>query len=176
MNKIYYKIIERFARLFHNSNFYSFFSFIFTLFVVVFCYSSYLTNDDVAILMDIRSGYPTSFMSISLGRILSLFYLKVNYNVPWYSIFFIVVNIVSLILVFRYISLLKIKSYQFLTIILIILLTYIQFILKLGYTNTAFFGGIAAIANLWIYLSQNKPRSVPIIIYGLIFTISYLVS
>ncbi|HGJ67264.1 TPA: hypothetical protein ENS27_18030, partial [bacterium] len=74
---------------------------VFFIFVSQIFVSRYSTNDDLAILSDIKAGTPTHFMSSILGNFLSLLYKKVSFSIPWYGIFVGISLVLSLFVLLR---------------------------------------------------------------------------
>ncbi len=67
---------------------------LYVVFVLLASPLSYLVNDNVAIVRNIEHGLETSFLSVLLGKILSVLYLRVHPDVGWYGFFLYAVHAV----------------------------------------------------------------------------------
>jgi len=148
---------------------------VFFAFILPLTYHRYSSNDDIGILLDIKSGFPVSFMSYILGDVFSLLYRKVSDIVPWYGIFTCISLGISLFVLLRmlYVShgTKRIEYFMFSALLSIL---YIRFIQVQGYTETAIISGGVGILGLFLAFYQNKVNWYSTIGYGLLLCLCFL--
>jgi hypothetical protein len=135
----------------------------------------YSTWDDVFIHYDIKSGFPVSFMSHTLGAFLSSLYMNVSDMVPWYGIFLYISLGIALFTLLRYLYIShNTKRIEYLAIYALIIAFYMNFIQKIGYTDVAVISGIVGILGFFHALYQNNVSWRNTIGYGLLLCLCFL--
>ena len=126
---------------------------LFIIFVIVFICSYFLSifllNDDISMLI-ISSSHFSSFnshivyMNILIGYVMSSMYLIFDL-IEWYTVFYIVVHSLSILIILESIILLKISSFLKKGLFVSFILLEYSFITELQFTTLALNTGIASI-------------------------------
>jgi hypothetical protein len=132
------------------------------------------TNDDIAILLDIRGGFAVSFMSLILGRCLSLLY-SLAPSFPFFGIILYFTHACSLYLFIKAFSRLKRFSAWFPFFLIAYLSFYAQFLMEVSYNNASFMIGINALMYCVSRLMEEERRTVVFMLSGLFFAFCFMV-
>ena len=132
----------------------------------------YRTNDDIAILDDIKAGFRVNFMSCILGNILSFCYAKVSNSVPWYGIFCYVSLGAALFILLR--SLFTRWSARRLIVSIAVVVLYTQFVQKIGYNTVAVITGGVGVLGLFVAFHRDKVHWYTAIGYGMLLGLAFL--
>lgn len=133
-------------------------------------------NDSVGILRALESGLEAPFMSLLLGNSIGWFYTHVSLQIPWFSIV-LYASHVSSITFFLY-ALFSIKNIRYCSFpfVLLYLVLYSYFILRVGYNNSSIMIGANALFAFLVYLNSPKRVSRSIIfLFGIGLSFSYLI-
>ena len=134
----------------------------------------YGSNDNIGILWNIKSDCLVSFMSVSLGKILSFCYLNISKNVPWYGLTLYILLGLSLYLFI--LSVLKIKGLKGLLVpfLAMYLALFLRHVLLIDYSAVSILLGSASLLGLLTYLEKtDKKCFLPVFIMGICFSFSY---
>jgi hypothetical protein len=132
------------------------------------------TNDDIAILLDIRGGFAVSFMSLILGRCLSLLY-SLAPSFPFYGMLLYLIHACSLFLFINAFSRLKRFTAWFPFFLIAYLSLYAQFLMEVSYNNASFMIGINALMYCVSRLMEEERRTVVFMLSGLLFAFCFMV-
>jgi len=132
----------------------------------------YTTDDDIAILADIKSGFLTNYMSRIFGMILSFFYINLSDSIPWYGLIYYISIGVSLLVLLR--LLLVERSAKNLAIFVVIITFYTRFIQSAGYNSGAIITGGIATLGIFNAFNRDKVHWYTAIGYGLMFCLCFL--
>ncbi len=152
--------------------------FVYILAIVLFCSPSYLMNDNPAMLTEIKLGLPVSFMTVVLGKFLSVLYLHVSAVIPWYPILIYILLGSSLAVAIH--GLLALDRFRELVLpfLVMYLLFFTTFLVRTGFNAVAFFTGGHAIFALVAYSAAPPPsrrrRLVVVLLLGILFSFSYM--
>lgn len=133
-------------------------------------------NDSVGILRALESGLEAPFMSLLLGNSIGWLYTHVSSHIPWFPIVLYTSHVFS-ITFFLY-ALFSIKNIRYCSFpfVLIYLVLYSYFILRVGYNNSSIMIGANALFSFLIYLNINKKVSLSVIfLFGIGLSFSYLI-
>jgi hypothetical protein len=132
----------------------------------------YNVNDDIDILLDIKSGFLTSLMSRIFGTILSFFYINLSNSIPWYGVFYYISIGISLLVLLR-LFLIE-KSAKNIAIYILILVLYTKFIQIIGYNGASIITGGIATLGVFIAFCRNRIFWYTAIGYGLMLCLCFL--
>jgi hypothetical protein len=135
---------------------------------------AFLTNDDMGILFEIRGGFAVSFMSLILGRCLSLLY-GLAPSFPFYGIFLYLMHACSLYLFIKIFSRLRRFTAWFPFFLIAYLSLYARFLMEVSYNNAAFMIGINALMYCVSRLMEEERRTVVFMLSGLLFAFCFMV-
>jgi len=135
---------------------------------------AFLINDDMGILFEIRGGFAVSFMSLILGRCLSLLY-GLAPSFPFYGIFLYLMHACSLYLFIKAFSRLGRFNAWFPFFLIAYLSLYARFLMEVSYTNASFMIGINALMYCFSRLMEEEKRTVVFMMFGLFFAFCFLV-
>jgi len=135
---------------------------------------AFLSNDDMGILGEIRGGFAVSFMSLILGRCLSLLY-GLAPSFPFYGIFLYLIHACSIYLFIKAFSRLRRFNAWFPFFLIAYLSFYARFLMEVSYTNTSFLIGINALMYCVSRLIEEERRTVVFMLSGLLFAFCFLV-
>jgi len=135
---------------------------------------AFRTNDDVGIMLDIRGGFAVSFMSLILGRGLSLLYGMAR-SIPFYGIFLYFMHACSLYLFIKAFSRLRGFTPWFPFFLVAYLSLYARFLMEVSYNNSAFMIGINALMYCGSRLIEGEQRTFCFMLSGLLFAFCFMV-
>ena len=134
----------------------------------------FLSNDDIFHLSDIRGGFDVSFISLIIGRCLSLLY-GLAPSIPFYGLFLYSVHALSLGLFIKTFSRLKEFTAWFPFFLVAYLSLYARFLMQVSYTNAALMIGINALMYCVSRLMEEERRTVVFVLSGFLFSFCFLV-
>jgi len=133
-------------------------------------------NDNLGILADIKSNCMVSFMSVLLGKFMSLLYLQVSDRIAWYGIILYVFASISFFLTLYAIDNICVNKWIKIGIISVFMICYSRFILNIGYNAVSINIGFSSLLALLVYRRiSEKPKVLIVLCLGFCFSLSYLV-
>lgn len=161
-----------------NSAFFIYLAVTFIYFSVILltCKQGYWINDDLGILDDIKNDFWVSFMSVLLGKFMSLLYVHVSGRIPWYGIFLYLFAAISFFLMLYSIDKSCVNKWMKFGILSVLLIAYARFVLTIGYSTVSINIGFSSLLALLVYRRTcERPRVWIILGFGFCCAISYLV-
>jgi len=135
------------------------------------CYGA---NDNIAILWDIKSDCMVSFMSVSLGKILSFCYLNISGIIPWYGLTLYAFLGVTLYLVIFSVWKLERLGYLLIPFLTMFLALSLRHVTHIDYSTVSILLASGSLLGLLVYLEKaDKKCLLPVIILGICFSFSY---
>ena len=133
-------------------------------------------NDDIAIIEDIKGGFPVNFMTYSLGKFLSFFYSNISQSITWYGWFMYFLTAVCIGFVLYALNKIENLRKLFIPLALTYLLFAFYFIFETGYNYVSMLSGGTALFAFIVYVFHNHTIKVlPTLLFGFFFSFSYLV-
>lgn len=174
LSDIYRKTADKFLFIGQHNSVILVFVMLYVSLVVLFFGHSFATGDDVGILNTIYNGYETSYMSVILGRFISVFY-RLCPTVPWYGIFLYFVHIISLFLFVK--CLLKVKNikYWIPPLLLLYLLFYSELLVRVSFNNSGIMLGTMSILAFLFSSKKTKNTTWFTVILGFLLSFSFLI-
>jgi len=109
-------------------------------------------NDDIAIIEDIKGGFPVNFMTYSLGKFLSFFYSNISQSITWYGWFMYFLTAVCIGFVLYALNIIENLRKLFIPLALTYLLFAFYFIFETGYNYVSMLSGGTALFAFIVYI------------------------
>jgi hypothetical protein len=143
--------------------------------IILFLFNRYYgSNDNIAILWNIKADCLVYFMSVSLGKFLSFCYLNITDKIPWYGL-----TLYTFLGVSLYCTIFSIWKFQRLGNLLIPFLTMflalsLRHVIHIDYSAVSILLASGSLLGLLVYLEKaDKKCLLPVIILGICFSFSY---